>query len=241
MWRIVHQFGSPPWVYRFCDRVIPWLLPLTVVALLVGSAWGLLFAPTDYKQGDSYRIIYIHVPASVVALAGYYVMASAGLVSLVWRVKLADTAMRAAAPIGAAYTAIALVTGAIWGKPTWGAWWVWDARITSMLILFFLYVGVMALFEAYENKTIAARACAILSLVGTVNRLYNEGHTIKLFTARGSMSGKDWTEHTAAQMKEWGIKYHELIMNKKPHYDLLVDDKAVNVEDWMRSHGMKGS
>ena len=134
----------------------------------MGSVWGLLFAPTDYKQGDSYRIIYIHVPAAVVALAGYYVMALAGLVSLVWRVKLADTAMRAAAPIGAAYTAIALITGAIWGKPTWGAWWVWDARITSMLILFFLYVGVIALFEAYENKTVAARACAILSLVGTV-------------------------------------------------------------------------
>ena len=90
-------------------------------------------------------------------------------IGLVWKIKLADTAMRAAAPIGAAYTAIALVTGAIWGKPTWGAWWVWDARITSMLILLFLYLGVIALFEAYENKAIAARACAVLSLVGTVN------------------------------------------------------------------------
>ena len=96
-------------------------------------------------------------------------MAFAGLVSLVWRIKLADTAMRAAAPIGAAFTAVALITGAIWGKPTWGAWWVWDARVTSMLILFFLYVGVIALFQAYENKAVAARACAILSLVGTVN------------------------------------------------------------------------
>ena len=169
MWRIIHQFGSPPWVYRFCDRVIPWLLPLTLLALFAGSVWGLLYAPTDYKQGDSYRIIYIHVPTAVVSLAGYYVMAFAGLVSLVWRIKLADTAMRAAAPIGAAFTAVALVTGAIWGKPTWGAWWVWDARVTSMLILFFLYVGVIALFQAYENKAIAARACAILSLVGTVN------------------------------------------------------------------------
>ena len=102
MWRIIHQFGSPPWVYRFCDRVIPWLLPLTLLALVVGSIWGLLYAPTDYKQGDSYRIIYIHVPTAVVSLAGYYVMAFAGLVSLVWRIKLADTAMRAAAPIGAA-------------------------------------------------------------------------------------------------------------------------------------------
>ena len=112
MWRIIHQFGSPPWVYRFCDRVIPWLLPLTLLALCAGRVWGLLSAPTDYKQGDSYRIIYIHVPTAVVSLAGYYVMAFAGFVSLVWRIKLADTAMRAAAPIGAAFTAVALVTGA---------------------------------------------------------------------------------------------------------------------------------
>ena len=129
----------------------------------MGAFWGLLVAPPDFRQGNSYRIIYIHVPAAVVALAGYYVMALAGAVSLIWRIKMADITMRAAAPVGAVLTAIALVTGAIWGKPTWGAWWVWDARITSMLILFFLYLGVVALFEAYENKTAAARACAVLS------------------------------------------------------------------------------
>ena len=125
-----------------------------------GAAWGLLVAPPDFRQGNSYRIIYIHVPAAVVALAGYYVMAFAGAVSLIWRIKMADVTMRAAAPVGAVLTAVALVTGAIWGKPTWGTWWVWDARITSMLILLFLYLGVVALFEAYENKTAAARACA---------------------------------------------------------------------------------
>ena len=103
------------------------------------------------------------------ATAGYYVMAFAGLVSLVWKIKMADTAMRAVAPVGAALTFIALVTGSIWGKPTWGAWWVWDARITSMLILLFLYLGVVALFEAYENQEVAAKACAVLSLVGMVN------------------------------------------------------------------------
>ena len=146
-----------------------WLLPITISLLVMGAFWGLLVAPPDFRQGNSYRIIYIHVPAAVVALAGYYVMALAGAVSLIWRIKMADITMRAAAPVGAVLTAIALVTGAIWGKPTWGAWWVWDARITSMLILFFLYLGVVALFEAYENKTAAARACAVLSLVGTVN------------------------------------------------------------------------
>ena len=169
MWTFIHKMGSPPWFFRFSGTVVKWLLPLTLVLLAVGAAWGLLVAPPDFRQGNSYRIIYIHVPAAVVALAGYYVMALAGAVSLIWRIKMADVTMRAAAPVGAVLTAVALVTGAIWGKPTWGTWWVWDARITSMLILLFLYLGVVALFEAYENKTAAARACAVLSLVGTVN------------------------------------------------------------------------
>jgi len=137
--------------------------------LCVGAVWGLAFAPPDFRQGNSYRIIYIHVPVSVVALAGYYVMAIAGAVSLIWRMKVADLMMRVAAPIGAGLTLLALVTGAVWGKPTWGTWWVWDARITSMVILLFLYIGVYALYEAYDNKTLASKACAILSLVGTVN------------------------------------------------------------------------
>jgi len=129
----------------------------------------LAFSPPDFRQGNSYRIIYIHVPVSVVSLAGYYVMAIAGAVSLIWRLKVADIAMRVAAPIGAGLTFLALVTGAIWGKPTWGTWWVWDARITSMVVLLFLYLGVYALYEAYDNKALASKACAILALVGTVN------------------------------------------------------------------------
>ena len=169
MWSIVHKMGSPPWFYRFANGAIAWLLPSMLLALIVGCIWGLLIAPPDYRQGNSYRIIFIHVPAAVVALAGYYVMATAGLMSLVWKIKMADTAMRALAPVGAALTFVALVTGSIWGKPTWGAWWVWDARITSMLILLFLYLGVMALAEAFDNKVAAAKACAVLSLVGTVN------------------------------------------------------------------------
>tara|TARA_R110002110_G_scaffold140056_2_gene327080 strand:- start:28506 stop:29252 length:747 start_codon:yes stop_codon:yes gene_type:complete len=169
MWSLFHKFGSPPWLYRLSGSILRWLLPITIIALVVGAVWGVLFTPPDFRQGNSYRIIYIHVPAAVVALAGYYVMAIAGAVSLIWRMKMADVAMRACAPIGAALTFVALVTGSIWGKPTWGTWWVWDARITSMLILFFLYLGVVALYEAYENKELAAKACAVLSLVGTVN------------------------------------------------------------------------
>lgn len=169
MWTLFHKFGSPPWLYKLSGSILRWLIPLTLLALVAGAVWGVLFTPPDFRQGNSYRIIYIHVPAAVVALAGYYVMAIAGAISLIWRMKMADVAMRATAPVGAALTFIALVTGSIWGKPTWGTWWVWDARITSMLILLFLYLGVIALYEAYENKALAAKACAVLSLVGTVN------------------------------------------------------------------------
>ncbi|MFK8048046.1 MAG: heme ABC transporter permease [Halioglobus sp.] len=169
MWSLFHKFGSPPWLYTLSGSILRWLLPAAVVALIAGMTWGLLFTAPDFRQGNSYRIIYIHVPAAVVALAAYYVMAIAGAVSLIWKMKMADAAMKACAPIGAVLTFIALVTGSIWGKPTWGTWWVWDARVTSMLILFFLYVGVIALYEAYDNKVAAGRACAILALVGTVN------------------------------------------------------------------------
>lgn len=169
MWSFFHKLGSPPWLYAIAGSILRWLLPLTLVALVVGAVWGLLFTAPDFRQGNSYRIIYIHVPSAVVALAGYYVMALAGAISLIWRMKMADVAMRAAAPIGAALTFVALFTGAVWGKPTWGAWWVWDARVTSMLILLFLYLGVIALYEAFDNKEAASKACAVLSLVGTVN------------------------------------------------------------------------
>lgn len=169
MWTIIHKMGSPPWFFRFSGGLVKWLLPLTVCLLLVGAVWGLLIAPPDFRQGNSYRIIYIHVPSAVVALAGYYVMAFAGAVSLVWRIKMADVTMRAVAPVGAALTAIALVTGAIWGKPTWGTWWVWDARLTSMLILLFLYGGVIALDRAINDEKSAARAVSVLVLVGVVN------------------------------------------------------------------------
>ena len=169
MWTFFHKLGSPPWLYSISGKILQWLLPLTILLLATAAVWGLLYAPVDFRQGNSYRIMYVHVPASVVALAGYYVMAVAGAVSLIWKMKMADVTMRSCAPIGAALTFLGLLSGAIWGKPTWGTWWVWDARVTSMLVLFFLYVGVIALYEAFENELAAARACAVLSLVGTVN------------------------------------------------------------------------
>ena len=120
MWTFIHKLGSPPWFFRFSGTLVRWLLPITVTLLLVGAIWGLLVAPPDFRQGNSYRIIYIHVPAAVVALAGYYLMAFAGAVSLIWRIKMADVTMRASASVGAILTAIALVTGAIWGNQPGG-------------------------------------------------------------------------------------------------------------------------
>lgn len=168
-WQWFHRLGSPRWFYEKTNAWVPWLAVISIGLLIGGACWGLAFAPVDFKQGNSYRIIYIHVPAAIVSMAGYYVMAISGAIGLIWKMKLADMVMKSAAPIGAVLTFLALVTGAIWGKPTWGTWWVWDARITSMLILLFLYLGVIALQEAYQHQDTANKASAILSLVGMVN------------------------------------------------------------------------
>jgi heme exporter protein C len=164
-----HRWGSPPWFYQMSGKLLPWLAVFTAILIITGTVWGLAFAPEDARQGNSFRIIYLHVPVSFLALAGYYIMALAGCIGLIWRMKLAFWTLRAAAPIGAALTFIALVTGSIWGKPTWGTWWEWDARITSMLILFFLYLGVMALANAYQNNDSGNRAASMLAIVGMVN------------------------------------------------------------------------
>lgn len=164
-----YRMGSPRW---FFDLSRPWLVGFLVagiVLLTVGTVWGLGFAPPDYQQGDSYRIIYIHVPSAHLAEALYVAMGVAGIVVLVWRMKLADMFIAVTAPVGMAITGIALLTGAIWGRPTWGAWWVWDARTTSVLVLFFLYVGIMALRQAIPRADQAGRAAAVLAIVGTVN------------------------------------------------------------------------
>lgn len=168
-WRWFHQWGSPPWFYAISGRWIPWLAGAAAVLLLVGVTWGLAFAPEDYQQGNSFRIIYIHVPSAILAQSIYMLMAVAGAVGLIWRIRLADMLSGSCAPIGASFTIMALATGAIWGKPTWGTWWVWDARLTSMLVLLFLYLGVIALRSAIEDAVASARASAVLALVGLVN------------------------------------------------------------------------
>ncbi|EIF43340.1 heme exporter protein CcmC [gamma proteobacterium BDW918] len=169
IWTTFHKWGSPRWFYQFSGRLLPWLGGLSLLLLIGGAVWGLALVPPDYKQGNSFRIIYVHVPASAVAMGAYMTMAIAGAIHLIWRMKLAAMVMKAIAPIGASLTFLALLTGAVWGKPTWGTWWVWDARITSVLILFFLYLGVIALHQAFENREAAAKACAVLVIVGAVN------------------------------------------------------------------------
>jgi len=169
MLRFFHQLGSPKHFYRIAGRWIPWLAAACAVLMLIGLYQGMVVAPPDYQQGDSYRIMFIHVPSAWMSLFIYIVMAVAGAIGLIWHMKLAEVIAISSAPIGASFTFLALVTGSIWGKPMWGAWWVWDARLTSELILLFLYLGVMALYSAVEDKRTAARATAILAIVGVVN------------------------------------------------------------------------
>jgi len=164
-----HKLGSPPHFYRIAGKWIPWLTWIFLALLLAGLYGGLILAPPDYQQGESYRIIFVHVPAAWMSLFVYVVMAFCGAVIIVWRMKLAEVVLISSAPIGASFTFLALVTGSLWGKPMWGTYWVWDARLTSELILLFLYLGVIGLHNAIEDKRVAARAVAILALVGVVN------------------------------------------------------------------------
>ncbi len=173
MWQTLtrwyHQWGSPRYFFQYSAVVLPWLWPLALITLITGLVWGLAFAPPDYQQGNSYRIIFIHVPAASAALLGYVAMGVAGFVGLVWRMKMADIMIKAIAPFGAVLAAVSLITGAIWGKPTWGTYWVWDARLTSMLLMLFLYLGVLALQQAIPDQRQAGRAASLLSVVGVIN------------------------------------------------------------------------
>jgi heme exporter protein C len=166
---LFHRFGSPKWFFYLGGRLLPWFAWTAGILLVIGVVWGLAFAPADYQQGNSFRIMYVHVPAAFVAQSCYLMMALCAAVSLIWKMKLMGMLIKAAAPIGASFTFLALFTGAVWGKPTWGTWWVWDARLTAMLILLFLYFGVIALQSAIENAVSSSRATAVLVLVGVVN------------------------------------------------------------------------
>ena len=164
-----HAYANPTRFMALSDKLVVPLGIVTAVLIGAGLYFALLDSPVDYQQGETVRIMYVHVPSAWLGMFAYMVMAGASLVALVFRHPLADVCAKSAAPLGAAFTFLALVTGSLWGRPMWGTWWVWDARLTSMLILLFLYLGYIALWATIEEPVRAARAAAVLALVGSIN------------------------------------------------------------------------
>lgn len=162
-------FANPRRFMKLSAVLMPWMAGLTALLVGTGLYLALFSSPPDYQQGETVRIMYVHVPSAWMSLFCYTVMAASAAVGLIWKHPVADVAARSAAPIGACFTFLALLTGALWGKPMWGAWWVWDARLTSVLILFFLYLGFMALNNAFDDAARGAKASAILAIVGFIN------------------------------------------------------------------------
>ena len=169
MWPLLYKLASPPIFCRLAGRLIPWLSIASGLLFIYGLVGGLFLAPPDYQQGDAFRIIYIHVPCAAMSLGIYMAMAFSGVLYLVWKIKIADRVAQASAGLGALFTSLALITGSIWGRPMWGTWWIWDARLSSELILFFLYMGYIALRSAIPDRSRAAQAGAVLTLVGIVD------------------------------------------------------------------------
>jgi heme exporter protein C len=163
------RFANPTRFLKLATALIPWCAAATVLLLGAGLYYALIDSPADYQQGESVRIMYVHVPSAWLAMAGYSTLAFASAVALIWKHPLADLVAKSASPIGACFAFLCLVTGSLWGKPMWGTWWAWDARLTSMLILFFLYLGHMALLNAFDDQGRGFRAAAILALAGFVN------------------------------------------------------------------------
>jgi heme exporter protein C len=165
----IHRMGSPPHFHHLAGVLAPWFGWPALLLLIGGTVGGLVFAPADYQQGDGFRIIYVHVPNAWLSLMTYSAMAVCAALALIWRVKIGHALVAVMAPLGATFTALALLTGSLWGKPMWGTWWVWDARLTSELILLFLYLGVIALKGAFSDRDQGDRAAALLAVVGVVN------------------------------------------------------------------------
>jgi heme exporter protein C len=168
-WLWFHKLASPPHFYRIAGRWLPWLGWSAAVLGVTGLVWGLVLAPSDYQQGEGYRILYVHAPSAWLSTFTYTTMAVSAAVGLVWRMNVAHSVSASCAPLGASFTFVALATGSLWGKPMWGTWWEWDPRLTSELLLLFLYLGYMGLRSAIEDQTRADRVCALLAIVGVVN------------------------------------------------------------------------
>ena len=166
MWKIIHELASPPYFYKYSSLWLPWLTCSCIIFLSIGIIWGLVFAPADYQQSDAFRIIYVHVPCAFLSMALFASMGCLAMLVLVWKIKLAGVLINTVAHIGVYMTLLALLTGSIWGKPMWGTWWVWDARLTAELILLFMYAAIIALGQAYPHAEQGDKMMAMLSLVG---------------------------------------------------------------------------
>lgn len=245
-WAFAHRFASPPHFYRIASALIPWVSVACALVIGAGLYLGLVVAPPDYQQGESYRIIFVHVPSAWMSLFAYMVMAGAGAIVLIWRMKLADVVAAASAPVGATFTFLALVTGSLWGKPMWGTYWVWDARLTSELILLFLYLGYMALRSAMEDPRTAARASAVLALVGVVNipiihysvvwwNTLHQGATVSKFDAPSI----HWSMLVPLLLMAIGFKlYYLLVVLHRARNDVLEREKSSAwVRELMRAPG----
>ncbi len=170
MWNWLHKLASPPHFYDMSARMIPWFAVPGLTMVAYGTYAGLFQAPSDYQQGDAFRIIYVHVPAAYLSMMTYMIMAVSAGIGLIWRIKLSHAVAAAAAPLGAWFTFLALITGSIWGRPMWGTWWEWgDPRLTSQLIMLFIYFGYMALRAAIDDPAKADKASGVLAMVGAVN------------------------------------------------------------------------
>jgi heme exporter protein C len=165
----IHKLGSPAYFYKFSARFIPWLWAIFVILASIAMYQAFFVVPADYQQGQSFRIMYLHVPAAWMSLLAYIFMAVMAFIALVWRIRVAEILAMTTAPIGAAFTIVTLAAGSLWGRPTWGTFWVWDARLTSELVLLFLYLGVIGLYNAIDEPRKAARAACLLAIVGAVN------------------------------------------------------------------------
>jgi len=160
---------SPRGFYRFTTKITPWLMTISILLIAYALYQGLFVVPSDYQQGDAFRIIYVHVPSAWLSLFAYSVLVFCSIISLIWRIKVFEILSISSAKIGALFTFLALVTGSIWGKPMWGTWWVWDARLTSELILFFIYLSIIILNYSFDDSKKGARAANILAIVGFIN------------------------------------------------------------------------
>lgn len=232
MWSTLTSLVSPKKFFHFSSKLLPWLSVAFVCLFSYGLIGGLILAPSDYMQGDGYRIIYVHVPCAFLSLAVYGVMTVAAFTSIVWRLKLASSVIRHSAPMGALFTALALITGSIWGKPMWGTWWIWDARLTSELILLFLYLGILLYSRAIAQKQQADRAIALLVIVGFIDipiihysvnwwNTLHQGSTLKLFSP--SAIDPAMLYPLLAMIAAFSL-YYAIVLMMKMRYDLIVLD-----------------